>query len=341
MFFTKIHLKGRNHLYVAGYHCPVIYPQVKRKTSTALVDAYKLHTHNWKLQVLQLTDLTSLAELRNSPLPPTPDTVSSLFCKCLLLLHIYSNCRHFFFFKASRNFSVALKLLVLRHNRKWSWETDAEAGLSWCNNERSTETRPFQTENLSSELILGNKKLKWMALACDRKNLLREEGMTHELWHCRLFCWESKLRVPFSPTLQTLHMFYTQNILPPTLNTLILFSYLPPHLFCKTKYEQQLNDKTSNSLGLIWHGGMIFVAMQTCNLYESKSWSFSECTGCPIVFHALLIWVQMTSRDLHTFQHELGHLAEENTSIHKSGQATVVTCTAKILDRQHWEQKEG
>jgi len=49
----------------------------------------------------------------------------------------------------------------------------------------------------------------------------------------------------------------------------------------------------------------------------------------------------MSSRDLHTFQHELGHLAEENTNIHKSEQVMVVTGTAKIRDRQHWEQKEG
>lgn len=170
--------------------------------------------------------------------------------------------------------------------------------------------------DLFRELTRGNKELKWIALAWDQKNLLHEKEMTGELWQCHLFCKESKLHVLFSPTLQTLHMCYTQNTLPPTLNILIPFSYLLPHLFCKTKYEQQVNDKNSNSLCLIWYGGMIFVAMQTCKLYDSKLWSFSECTGCPLVFHALLIWVQMSSRGLHAFQHELSHLAEENTNIH-------------------------
>lgn len=149
------------------------------------------------------------------------------------------------------------------------------------------------------------------------------------------------LRVLFSPTLQTLHLCYTQNTLPPTVNTWIPFAYLPPHLFWKTKYEQQVNDKNSNSLGLIWYGGMIFVAMQTCKLYDSKLWSFSECTGCPLVFHAQLVWVQTSSRGLHAFQHKLSHLAEENTNIHESELAMAIICTTKIPDSQHWEQKEG
>lgn len=71
--------------------------------------------------------------------------------------------------------------------------------------------------------------------------------------------------------------------------------------------------KTSSSRGFIWCGGTTFVAMQICNLYDSKLWSFSECTGCSTVFHAFLIRVQTSSRDLHTFQHALYHLAEENT----------------------------
>lgn len=96
-----------------------------------------------------------------------------------------------------------------------------------------------------------------------------------------------------------------------------LFSYLPPHVFCKTKHESELNDKTSNSMGLVWSGGRIFVVIRTCNFYDSKFWCFSECTGCLTVFCALLLRAQMSPRDLHTFQHELGHLAEENTNIHK------------------------
>lgn len=36
---------------------------------------------------------------------------------------------------------------------------------------------------------------------------------------------------------------------------------------------------------------------------------------------ALLIRAQMSPRDLHTFQHELGYLAEENTNIHKGEHA--------------------
>lgn len=61
-------------------------------------------------------------------------------------------------------------------------------------------------------------------------------------------------------------MFYTQNIIPPSLNVLIPFSYLPPHLFCKTNYEQQLNDKTSKSFWLVWNEGTIFIVTQSvCN----------------------------------------------------------------------------
>lgn len=144
------------------------------------------------------------------------------------------------------------------------------------------------------------------------ENHLCEKEMTNELWHWHLFCKESKLCVLFSPTLQILHMFYELNFLPPTLNTLICFPIFP-NVFCKTKYESELNGKTSNSMGLVWSGGRIFVVMQTCNLYSSECWCFSECTGCLTVHY----WSRLSPIDLHTFQHELSHLAEENTNIHK------------------------
>lgn len=73
-------------------------------------------------------------------------------------------------------------------------------------------------------------------------------------------------------------MFCTQNILPPTLNTLILFSHLPPHLLCKTNYERQSNNRTSNSSGLVrlcsmaepfWSQIMKFLWMQRLSNFVS------------------------------------------------------------------------
>lgn len=165
------------------------------------------------------------------------------FSAFFLLLHIYSNCRHLFFFKASINFLVALKLLMLRHNRKRSWETDTEASLSCCYNMESTESRSFQTENQSPELILGNKELKLFAPTSNQKIFFvrkKLQGSFHTVT-----CFVKRVNFLFCSPLLSKHYicFYTQNILPPTLNTLISFYYLAPHLFCKTKYEQQLSNK--------------------------------------------------------------------------------------------------
>lgn len=166
-----------------------------------------------------------------------------LFFRCFLLLHIYSNCRHFFF-KARRNFSVALKLLVLRHNRQHSWETEAEAGLSWCNNMGSTESRRFQTENQSSEPILGNKEVKWTALGWKQKTFFQRkewQGLSDTVT-----CLIKKVnRVFHSHPLSKSYICFIHRTV--FLLLWALGSCLPTFLhiyFCKTKYEQQLNDKT-------------------------------------------------------------------------------------------------
>lgn len=165
------------------------------------------------------------------------------------------------------------------------------------------------------------------------ENHLCEKEMTNELWHWHLFCKESKLCVLFSPTLQILHMFYELNFLPPTLNTLICFPIFP-NVFCKTKYESELNDKTSNSMGLVWSGGKIFVVMQTCNLYSSECWCFSECTGCLTVFCALLIQAE---------SHRFAYFSTWTQSLGrgKYQHPQMRACTATRLNREHQEQKEG
>lgn len=87
-------------------------------------------------------------------------------------------------------------------------------------------------------MIQGSKELKWIVPAWDQKNHPCEKEMTNELWHCHLFGEESKLCVPFSPTLQILHMFYELNFLPPTLNTLICFPIFPHMYFAKQNMNQ-------------------------------------------------------------------------------------------------------
>lgn len=87
-------------------------------------------------------------------------------------------------------------------------------------------------------MIQGSKELKWIVPAWDQKNHPCEKEMTNELWYCHLFGEESKLCVPFSPTLQILHMFYELNFLPPTLNTLICFPIFPHMYFAKQNMNQ-------------------------------------------------------------------------------------------------------
>lgn len=81
-------------------------------------------------------------------------------------------------------------------------------------------------------------------------------------------------------------MFCTQNILPPTLNTLILFSHLPPHLLYKTNYERQSNNRTSNSSGLVclcskaepfWSQITKFLWMQRLSNFVSAKLQRSAC----------------------------------------------------------------
>lgn len=137
-------------------------------------------------------------------------------------------------------------------------------------------------------------------------------------------------------------MFYTQNIIPPSLNVLIPFSYLPPHLFCKTNYEQQLNDKTSKSFWLVWNEGTIFIVTQSvCNPFMIPNCEI------PLEVHIVQFcfmhyWSEFNQAPEICILLDINAVTwqKKSTNTHKSEQAMAVTRTAKILDVQYWEQKE-
>lgn len=171
------------------------------------------------------------------------------------------------------------------------------------------------------------------AFAWDQKIISKESTDTIS------YSAESKQHIPSSPTLQTLHMFYTQNIIPPFLNTLILSS---PTFILQNKLWATVEWQGFYILmaGVIWRHNLGNNAEHLWSLHDSKLWNSPASTHCPTLFHALLIRVQPSPRDLHTSGHELSHLAKRSTNTHKSEQPVAVTCTAKILDVQYWEQKK-